>query len=103
MPSLHVGGALWALPAGWSVVRSRVGRILRVMYAPLTVLAVLVTGNHWMFAVIRSAAVLVAAVALTTAARRVAGRAARTTMEGGLPADAFDSGPRDVKPPVQAA
>jgi hypothetical protein len=103
MPSLHVGWAIWAMLAGWSVVRSRVGRILLVAYLPVMVLSVLVTGNHWTLDAIGAAAVVGTAMALTAIAQRIARRAAGSGLVvQALPAW-FDARMIEVEPAVRVA
>jgi hypothetical protein len=49
MPSLHVAWALWCAIALYPVVRHRILRALVVAYPMLTMLVVIVTGNHFFF------------------------------------------------------
>lgn len=48
MPSLHVGWATWSSLALLPVVRSRVIRVLLVLYPFVTTFAIVVTANHWL-------------------------------------------------------
>ena len=52
MPSLHFGWALWCGTLLWSFARHRTVRALSVIYPALTLLAIVVTANHyWLDAV----------------------------------------------------
>jgi hypothetical protein len=52
MPSLHFGWALWCATLLWSFARHRTVRALSVIYPLLTLLAIVVTANHfWLDAV----------------------------------------------------
>ncbi len=52
MPSLHFGWALWCGTLLWSFARHRAVRALSVIYPILTLLAIVVTANHyWLDAV----------------------------------------------------
>ena len=47
MPSVHVAWAVWCALALWPVVRPRILRALVVAYPLMTILVVVVTGNHY--------------------------------------------------------
>ena len=47
MPSVHVAWAVWCALAVWPVVRTRILRALVVAYPLMTILVVVVTGNHY--------------------------------------------------------
>ena len=47
MPSLHFGWALWCGTLLWSFARHRAVRALSVIYPMLTLLAIVVTANHY--------------------------------------------------------
>ena len=47
MPSVHVAWAVWCALAVWPVVRPRILRALVVAYPLMTILVVVVTGNHY--------------------------------------------------------
>jgi PAP2 superfamily len=52
MPSLHCAWATWCTLALWPLVRKRWARVLLVGYPLLTVLCIIVTGNHfWLDAI----------------------------------------------------
>jgi membrane-associated phospholipid phosphatase len=61
MPSLHVGWAVWAAAALWSVTRRRWLRWLLVAYPLVMVWAVIVTGNHWVLDAVGGVMVVAAA------------------------------------------
>ena len=65
MPSLHVGWAVWASLALWSVTRRRWLRGLLVMYPLLMIWSVLVTGNHWLLDAVGGVLVVIAASFVT--------------------------------------
>ena len=56
MPSVHVAWAVWCALALWPVVRPRILRALLVAYPLMTVLVVVVTGNHYFLDAIAGAA-----------------------------------------------
>jgi len=47
MPSVHVAWAVWCALALWPMVRPRILRALVVAYPLMTILVVVVTGNHY--------------------------------------------------------
>jgi membrane-associated phospholipid phosphatase len=66
MPSVHVAWAVWCALALWPVVRPRILRALVVAYPLMTLLVVVVTGNHYFLDTIAGAGLAVAAwVAVT--------------------------------------
>jgi hypothetical protein len=74
VPSLHVAWAIWCDWALWPTVRKL--RPLLGMHTVLTILAVVGTGNHWLFDVVTGAGLLVAARMLCRGAAAVAARRA---------------------------
>jgi len=59
MPSVHVAWAVWCALALWPVVRPRILRVLVVAYPLMTILVVVVTGNHYFLDTIAGAALAV--------------------------------------------
>ncbi len=49
MPSLHIAWAVWCTLVVWQITRRRWARFLAVVYPCVTALAVLATGNHYVF------------------------------------------------------
>jgi PAP2 superfamily protein len=76
MPSLHFGWALWCGTLLWSFARHHVVRALSVIYPALTLLAIVVTANHYWLDAVGGAIIFVAASQLL---RRLHGRALRKT------------------------
>jgi hypothetical protein len=74
MPSLHFGWALWCGTLLWSFARRRSLRTLSVIYPALTLLAIVVTANHFWLDAVGGAIIFVAASQLL---RRLRGRALR--------------------------
>jgi hypothetical protein len=65
MPSLHMAWAAWCALALWRISRRRWVRALALLYPCMTTVAVLATGNHFLFDVFGGLAAIAAAVALT--------------------------------------
>ena len=61
MPSLHFGWALWCGTLLWSFARHRTLRALSVIYPALTLLAIVVTANHYWLDAIGGAVVFLTA------------------------------------------
>jgi hypothetical protein len=61
MPSLHFGWALWCGTLLWSFARHRVVRGLSVIYPLLTLLAIVVTANHFWLDAVGGAIIFIAA------------------------------------------
>ena len=59
MPSVHVAWAVWCALALWPVARPRILRALVVAYPLMTILVVVVTGNHYFLDAIAGAALAV--------------------------------------------
>ena len=59
MPSVHVAWAVWCALALWPVVRPRILRVLVVAYPLMTILVVVVTGNHYFLDAVAGAALAV--------------------------------------------
>ena len=76
MPSLHMAWAVWCALAVWRATERRWVRGLAVAYPCLTALAVLATGNHFLFDIFGGLAVLALAVFLAGVPARL--RAARS-------------------------
>jgi hypothetical protein len=74
MPSLHFGWALWCGTLLWSFARRRSLRTLSVIYPALTLLAIVVTANHYWLDAVGGAIIFVAA---SQVLRRLRGRALR--------------------------
>lgn len=63
MPSLHFAWALWCWVALRSVLTTRTGRLAAAAYPALTLLTIVVTGNHFVLDAVGGAVVVLAAVA----------------------------------------
>jgi hypothetical protein len=74
MPSLHMAWAAWCALALWRVSRRRWVRAVALLYPCMTALAVLATGNHFLFDVLGGLLAIAAAVALTEVAAPSAAR-----------------------------
>jgi hypothetical protein len=61
MPSLHFGWALWCATVFWSFARHRAVRALTVIYPAMTLLAVVVTANHYWLDAVGGAVIFFAA------------------------------------------
>jgi hypothetical protein len=61
MPSLHFGWALWCGTVLWSFARHRSVRALSVIYPLLTLLAIVVTANHYWLDAVGGAIIFLAA------------------------------------------
>ncbi len=61
MPSLHFGWALWCGTLLWSFARRRWVRALSVIYPALTLLAIVVTANHYWLDAVGGAVIFVVA------------------------------------------
>jgi hypothetical protein len=75
MPSLHVGWATWAALAGWPVLRRRRTRVLLVSYPVAMLVAVVVTGNHWLLDCVAGVAAPLVALGIVVAAASLRARA----------------------------
>lgn len=69
MPSLHVGYSLWCVAALVPVLSSRWARMAVMSHAAATMVAVVVTGNHYWLDAVGGALVLVGGVALSRRVR----------------------------------
>jgi hypothetical protein len=65
MPSLHIAWAVWCALALWRISQRTWLRTLALLYPCMTALAVLATGNHFLFDLIGGLLAIAAAVALT--------------------------------------
>ncbi len=65
MPSLHMAWAAWCALALWRVSKRSWVRAPALLYPCMTALAVLATGNHFLFDVLGGLVAIAAAVALT--------------------------------------
>jgi len=75
MPSLHFAWSLWCCLAVWPLLRTRWTRALALAHPPLTLVAVVVTANHyWLDAVGGAGAVLIGWLVGGMVASRSAGR-----------------------------
>lgn len=86
MPSLHIGWSLWVLWALWPVARWP-GRTFAAAHVALSVLTVVVTGNHFLLDAVGGAAVLAGGLLLATGLERARRRvlALRTVAAGPSP------------------
>jgi len=71
MPSLHISWCLWVVLALWPVVRRRWVKALLVADPVLTVVSILVTGNHYVLDIVGGLAVLAAGYGLARLTGRV--------------------------------
>jgi hypothetical protein len=78
MPSLHCGWAMWVCAALWPTLNSWWARSLAVAYPVVTVIVVVITGNHFFLDALGGALVMTLGYLAATAFTR-AGRADRTT------------------------
>ncbi len=69
MPSLHFGWALWCGTLLWSFARHRALRALSVIYPILTLLAIVVTANHYWLDAVGGAVIFIAASQVLRALR----------------------------------
>lgn len=74
MPSLHFAWALWCSAGLWDVTRRRGTRLALVAYPTVTLLAIVVTGNHFWLDAVGGAVVLVAGVLVGTKVAEMHGR-----------------------------
>ncbi len=70
MPSLHFGWALWCGIVFWTLTRHRWSRALAFFYPLLTLMAIVVTANHYFLDAAGGAVILIGAVLLTRAIER---------------------------------
>ena len=86
MPSLHCAWALWVACVCWPRVRSRAARVAAAAYPVLTVIAIVLTGNHYFLDAVGGFAILgvgyIVARAVTRAGRSPARE--RRTLPTGL-------------------
>lgn len=74
MPSLHVAWALWCSAAIWVEGGSRrSGRVAAVLYATLTIVTVVATGNHFVLDAVGGASVLALGAGVALVSKRRAG------------------------------
>lgn len=89
MPSLHFGWALWAAMAAQVLLASRRQRLAAFAYPALTLVAIVVTGNHFVLDAVGGAAVVLAgwgiAMAIDAALARRRGRLLRPEDVGATP------------------
>ncbi len=74
MPSLHMAWAAWCALALWRIATRSWVRALALLYPCMTALAVIATGNHFLFDVLGGLLAIAAAVALTEVAAPSAAR-----------------------------
>ena len=85
VPSLHVGFAVAVGVASALALRRRSARVLALLWGPVVSLAVVATGNHYLFDIAAGLAVTAAGFAWSLT---LAGRSARQARAGGAPAPA---------------
>jgi membrane-associated phospholipid phosphatase len=91
MPSLHMAWAAWCALALWRASTRGWVRALALLYPCLTALAVVATGNHFLFDIFGGLLAIAAAVALTEvfmgiATRRSGSRVANSDLSAARPA-----------------
>ena len=91
MPSLHVGWAAWAALALWPVLRRRSTRLLAALYPAWMLVAVVVTGNHFVLDCVAAAAATLLACAIVTAGQAIRRDATRRRTRFVGPAELVDS------------
>lgn len=64
MPSLHFGWSLWCAIVLWRLSGHRYGRVAAVCYPILTLVAIVVTANHWFLDAAGGTVIVVAALAI---------------------------------------
>ena len=74
MPSLHFGWALWCGIVIYTLMRGRASRSGAFAYPTLTLLAIVVTANHFILDAVGGAIILLVAVGLLNARERFAAR-----------------------------
>lgn len=72
MPSLHLAWALWCSAALWGVTRRRGARAALVAYPTITLLVIVVTGNHFWVDAVAGAGVLAVGTVVGTRLTRPA-------------------------------
>ena len=81
MPSLHFGWALWCGTLLWSFARHRIVRALSLIYPILTLLAIVVTANHYWLDAAGGAVIFLTASQLLGFLHRRALRKAQPALE----------------------
>jgi hypothetical protein len=81
MPSLHFGWALWCGTLLWSFARHPIVRTLSVIYPILTLLAIVVTANHYWLDAAGGAVIFLTASQVLGMLRRRASRKAQPALE----------------------
>ncbi len=84
MPSLHIGWAVWCTVALWRLTRDRRLRLLALAYPCLTAVAVLATGNHFLFDIFGGLAAIAIAILAEPLLRAAAGRLRAAVPVGAL-------------------
>lgn len=77
MPSMHAGWALWVAITVFYLSQSRVMRTLSIVYALVTGIVIIGTGNHWMLDWLAGWVVVGASFMLVVRIRRVQGQRIR--------------------------
>ena len=93
MPSLHFGWALWCGTLLWSFARHPLVRALSVIYPMLTLLAIVVTANHYWLDAVGGAIIFLAASQIAAILRRRASRKAQDGQRVGRPRVAVAESP----------
>jgi len=83
MPSLHCGWALWGMAVFYPRVRSWWAKSLAVLYPVITIIVVIITGNHYWLDAVGGAVIFIAGYAIA----RVISRAGRGKPVAGVPAN----------------
>lgn len=83
MPSLHCGWALWGMAVFYPRVRSWWAKSLAVLYPVITIIVVIITGNHYWLDAVGGAVIFIAGYAIA----RVISRAGRGEPVAGAPAN----------------
>jgi PAP2 superfamily protein len=81
MPSLHFGWAMWCGTVFWSFARHSVWRALSFVYPALTLLAIVVTANHYWLDAVGGAIVFLAASQVLRLLRERKSRRAQAALE----------------------
>jgi hypothetical protein len=81
MPSLHFGWALWCGTLLWSFARHPLVRTLSVIYPILTLLAIVVTANHYWLDAAGGAVIFLTASQVLRMLRRRSSRKVQPALE----------------------
>ena len=81
MPSLHIAWSLWCLFSVWPVVRSTAARVLAVAYPIVTLVAVVITANHYILDGVGGVITLAAAYVAASTLAQLVSRSSHSRLE----------------------